>query len=217
MYQFLSKKKIKTTLTFESLSDFDQAYANKEIDFPVFVKPRRGSGSVGIHKIFSHQQLQELLETTVGEFIIQEFMSGDDCDTDVYVDCVSGEVISIFGKKKIETREGGASKTISFKDEKLFETVKKVVKHFNFYGPIDIDFFYQDGEYILSEINPRFGGAYIHAYGTGVDFFKYIIRNIKGLHNNEEIGQYEEDILMMMYDAVVIKKKSELIGGEIND
>ena len=74
----------------------------------------------------------------------------------------------------------------------------------------DMDFFYQNGQYYLSEINPRFGGAYLHAYGAGVDFVKLIRENVEGRENPENIGNYEEDVIMMMYDSVVIKKKSEL-------
>lgn len=84
-----------------------------------------------------------------------------------------------------------------------------------FNGPLDMDFFYQDGKYYLSEINPRFGGAYLHAYGAGVDFVKLIAENVKGIENQEIIGNYEEDVVMMMYDSVVIRKKSEIDASMI--
>ena len=74
-----------------------------------------------------------------------------------------------------------------------------------------MDFFIKDGEYYLSEINPRFGGAYLHAYGAGVDFIKLILNNIEGKENQSIIGQYDEDVIMMMYDDVVIKHKIELM------
>ena len=73
-----------------------------------------------------------------------------------------------------------------------------------------MDLWYKDGEFYLSEINPRFGGAYLHAYGAGVDFFKLIVNNMAGKANKSIIGQYEEDVLMMMYDAVVIVNKKDL-------
>ena len=69
-----------------------------------------------------------------------------------------------------------------------------------------MDFFYQDGMYYLSEINPRFGGAYLHAYGAGVDFVKLIKNNLNGIENPPVFGNYEDDIVMMMYDSVVITK-----------
>ena len=80
------------------------------------------------------------------------------------------------------------------------------MKKFNFVGPNDMDFFFKDGKYYLSEVNPRFGGAYLHAYGAGVDFVECIVNNINNISNEKIIGQYEDDIVMMMYDSVVIKK-----------
>ena len=72
----------------------------------------------------------------------------------------------------------------------------------------------KDGEHYLSEINPRFGGAYLHAYAAGVDFIKMILRNMDGMENDSVIGQYDEDIMMMMYDDVVIRRKSELLSAD---
>lgn len=132
-------------------------------------------------------------------------MDGDDIDADVYIDTISHKPVSIFTKRKLETKIGGAIKTISFKDSKLFKLIEEVVTKFQFNGPIDIDFFYKDGEYYLSEINPRFGGAYLHAYGCGVDFIKLIVNNLNGIENEPEFGNYDEDVLMMMYYSVVIR------------
>ena len=143
-------------------------------------------------------------------------MDCEDFDADVYIDTISNKAVSAFSKKKIETRIGGASKTISFKDEKLFTFIKEIVEHFNFNGPVDMDFFYKDGKYYLSEVNPRFGGAYLHAYGAGVDFPKLIFNNINGIENECEIGNYNSDVLMMMYDEVVITTKDKL-KGDYND
>ena len=143
-------------------------------------------------------------------------MTEGDCDADVYVDTISHKPVAAFSKKKIETRIGGASKTISFKDPKLFSFIEEVCDALELNGPCDMDFFIKDGEYYLSEINPRFGGAYLHAYGVGVDFIQLILNNIDGKTNKSTIGNYEEDILMMMYDAVVIRKKSELMEGDFS-
>ena len=96
----------------------------------------------------------------------------------------------------------------------MFEFVKQVCAVLELNGPCDMDFFIKDGEYYLSEINPRFGGAYLHAYGAGVDFIKLIMNNIRGIENQPQIGNYEDDVIMMMYDDVVITKKSELLSGE---
>lgn len=212
MYKYLVSKGIRTPLTFNNLDKFKKALAAGEISFPVFMKPVCGSGSVGAHKVETLEMVEKDWNSRQFDYIIQELMTEGDRDVDVYVDCISHKAVAAFSKKKIETRIGGASKTISYKDEKLFEFIRQICDVFKFNGPLDMDFFLKDGEYYLSEINPRFGGAYLHAYGAGVNFHKLITNNINGIVNEDEIGNYEEDILMLMYDDVVIKHKSELVN-----
>lgn len=215
MYKFLSSHNIPTVMTWGSIEDFSKSYNENKVDFPVFVKPRTGSGSVGARKIISYELLEEAMSEEPG-LIIQEFMDCEDLDADVYIDTISHKAVSIFSKRKVETRIGGASKTISFKDPKLFEFISEIVDTMKFNGPVDMDFFYKDGKYYLSEINPRFGGAYLHAYGAGIDFIKLIEKNLKGFENIAKFGTYDEDIVMMMYDSVVIRRQSE-IRGTINE
>lgn len=210
MYEYLVRNGIKTVLTFGNIDTFEIAYTEGKINFPVFVKPRTGSGSVGARKI---DTLGELRVAMIEEpdLIIQEFMCNAlDIDADIYIDTISHKPVSIFSKKKLETKIGGASKTISFNDNKLVEFVCDALNIFKFNGPIDMDLWYRDGEYYLSEVNPRFGGAYLHAYGAGVDFVKLIQRNINGEENEAVFGNYEENIVMMMYDSVVITKIDDL-------
>ena len=211
MFNHLRENNIPTVLTYDTLEHFLEGLERGHIDFPVFIKPRTGSGSVGIHKIHNMKELRAKIEEGEHEYVIQEFMDCVDCDADVYIDCVSHKPVSIFTKHKLETRLGGASKTISFKDQELFDFIKSICKVLEFNGPVDMDFWYRDGVYYLSEVNPRFGGAYLHAYGAGIDFISLILNNIKGIENEENIGEYDEDIIMMMYDDVVIINKSNLI------
>lgn len=209
MYKFLCQRNIPTVLTYGDIDSFENGLKRNEINFPVFVKPRKGSGSVGARKINTLSELRVAMMENP-QLIIQELMNGLDLDADVYVDTISHQVVSAFSKKKLSTTIGGANKTVSFKDEKLFECIKNIVEHLELNGPNDMDFFYKDGTYYLSEINPRFGGAYLHAYGAGVDFVKLIEKNVERKANIQNIGDYDEGVVMMMYDSVIIKKKEEL-------
>ncbi|WP_185752383.1 ATP-grasp domain-containing protein [Butyrivibrio sp. AE2032] len=210
MYRYLSEKGVNTVRTFGNIGDFKAAFNAGEISFPVFVKPRTGSGSVGARRVESLELLEELMARDES-LIVQELMTGKDMDADIYVDTVSHEPVAVFSKKKISTTIGGANKTISFKDQALFDFVTDALKVFEFNGPLDMDLFYQDGKYYLSEINPRFGGAYLHAYGAGVDFIKFIYNNVVNKQANKPcIGEYEEDVVMMMYDSVVIDSLAHL-------
>ena len=216
MFKYLHAKGVRTVLTYNSLEGLKEGLDKGEISFPVFMKPISGSGSVGIGKVNNWQEAEAKFNDGKFTYIIQELMTGGDCDADVYVDCISHKPVAAFSKKKIESRIGGASKTISFKDQKLFDFIEQVCSVLELNGPCDMDFFIKDGEYYLSEINPRFGGAYLHAYGAGVDFIKLILKNIHGEENMSEIGNYEEDVLMMMYDDVVIVKKEDLLSDNFS-
>ncbi len=209
MHDHAIKHHIPTITTYGSMASFKEAYDQGRCSFPVFVKPRTGSGSVGAQCVNRLEELERLFLMD-NSLIIQELMVGEDIGVDIYIDTLSKKPVRIFPKKKLETKIGGATKTISFKDERLIQVVKKIVDSLDFNGPIDIDFFYQDGIYYLTEINPRFGGAYLHAYGAGVDFVHCIVNNLNGFENNPDFYSYEEDIVMMMYDSVVIKNMSEL-------
>ena len=214
MFMHLRQKGVRTVLTYNTLASFQEGLRAGEIAFPVFMKPVTGSGSVGVARCDTMQEVEKKWYDGKFTYIIQELMTGGDCDADVYVDCISHKPVAIFSKKKIESRIGGASKTISYKDPKLFSFVEKVCSVLELNGPCDMDFFVKDGKYYLSEINPRFGGAYLHAHAAGVDFIKLILRNMDGKANESIIGQYDDDVIMMMYDDVVIKRKSELLSGD---
>ena len=212
MFKFLREQGIRTAMTWGTFDEVKAAIDAGEVTLPVFVKPRTGSGSVGARKVLDIETLHAAFEQDPS-LIAQELMTGEGCfdlDADVYVDTITHKPVAIFSKRKISTTIGGANKTISFKDQKLFDFAQEALSKFKFNGPIDADFFYKNGEYYLSEVNPRFGGAYLHAYGAGVDFIKLIDRNLRGLENEVQIGNYEEGVVMMMYDSVVIKKNGEL-------
>jgi carbamoyl-phosphate synthase large subunit len=209
MFKHMWANGIPTVQTYGTLEEAQNAIEKNKLSFPVFVKPRTGSGSVGARKVNNLEELVSAMRDDES-LIIQEFMDGIDLDADVYVDTQSRQVVSAFSKRKISTTIGGANKTISFKDKELFSLIHKIADVLELYGPNDMDFFYKDGQYYLSEINPRFGGAYLHAYGAGVDFIKLIEQNLKGKVNTPHFGDYEDGVVMMMYDSVVIKGQAEL-------
>lgn len=205
MYQWLCDMGYRCA---KSYVDKDAFYADVEagkIDYPVFVKPVRGSASVAISKVYDKETV-ELLFAHNDNLMIQEFLNGQEIGADVYIDMVSGEVVSIFTKKKIVMRAGETDKAVSFKDEKLFALIEKFAKESGWSGQIDIDIFDVNGEYYISEVNPRFGGGYPHAYECGCDHMSLICNNLSGIANAKNIGVYDENIYMMKYNEIMIRR-----------
>lgn len=205
MFEKLTELGIPTGRCFMDVQEFERAVEKGEIAYPVFVKPAKGSASININKVTCREEV-ELLCRHNEDMMIQEYMDGTEYGVDVYVDMLTGKVTSIFVKEKVKMRAGETDKSVSVKDAKLFGLIKKFVESVGFCGIIDIDIFKVDGTYYISEVNPRFGGGYPHAYACGVNVPAQIIRNLEGAANEENIGDYEENICMMKYNEIMIRK-----------
>lgn len=205
MYDWLVENGFNTAKSYNSKEKFIMDLNKGIISFPVFVKPVKGSASVSISKVEDLDTIELLFEKD-DNLMVQEFVDGQELGVDVYIDLISNEIVSIFAKKKLVMRAGETDKAISFKNEKLFNLVKEFVNKFGYKGQIDIDIFDVNGKYYISEVNPRFGGGYPHAYECGVDHMKLIVNNLLGNINKENIGDYKENMLMMKYFELMVKE-----------
>ena len=193
MYTFLKENGFKTAKSYIDKNKFYQDLNKGNIKFPVFIKPVKGSASINISKVNSKEEV-DLLFSLYDNLIIQEFLDGQEIGADVYIDPISKKVVSIFTKEKIKMRAGETDKSRSFKDEKLFKLITELVEKIGYVYMIDMDLFRINGEYYISEINPRFGGGYPHAYESGVDFPKLIINTLNNQENINQVGIYKENI-----------------------
>lgn len=204
-YQFCKENDFPAVRSYVNLKEFEEGYRSGNIDFPVFIKPRNGSCSMNIQKINNMEDLY-FNYARYPNLIIQEYMDGEEYGADVYIDVLSEEIVSIFTKKKLLMRAGETDKSVSVKENNLFDLIDKFVKKAGFVGQIDIDIFKANGKYYFSEVNPRFGGGYPHAYECGCNFPKYMLKNLNNQKNVPLIGRYEEDVYMMKYLDLKIKK-----------
>ena len=205
MYQWLESNGYRCAKSYIEKEVFYEAVEKGDITYPVFVKPVCGSASMNISKVYDKEMIDLLYKYNNG-LMIQEFLDGQEIGADVYIDVISGETISIFTKKKLKMRAGETDKAVSFKDEKLFILVENFVKVAGYRGQIDIDIFDVGGEYYISEVNPRFGGGYPHAFECGCNHMKLILENLNGNINAKCIGNYEEGIYMTKYNEVITWK-----------
>lgn len=205
MYRWLTAHGYRTARSWTDKAAFFAALDSGAARFPVFVKPVRGSASISISKVWDRETV-ELLLAHEPDLMIQEFLDGQEIGADVYIDMISGELISVFTKKKLRMRAGETDKSVSFRDPALFALIERFVLEAGFRGPIDIDIFDVDGSYYISEVNPRFGGGYPHALACGCDHMSMILRNLEGLPNEPRVGRYEEGVYMMKYNEVMIRR-----------
>ena len=204
MFQWLRSHDYNCAKSYVDKNEFFADVKTGKANYPVFVKPVRGSASIAISKVFDNETVDLLFDHS-DNLMIQEYLDGQEIGADCYIDLLSGELVSVFTKKKIVMRAGETDKSVSFKDEKLFELIKKFVNESGWRGQIDIDIFEINGEYHISEVNPRFGGGYPHAYECGADHMKLIVNNLNGIVNSDVIGNYKENVYMMKYNEIMIR------------
>ena len=206
MFKYLNSNGYKCAKSYIDKAEFYKDLESGKISFPVFVKPYKGSASININKVSSKEEINTLFDV-YDDLLIQEFLDGQEIGADVYVDPISKKVVSIFTKEKLKMRAGETDKARSFKDEKLFDLITDLVEKIGYEYMIDMDIFKVGNDYYISEINPRFGGGYPHAYECGINFPRLIINSMNGKKNKNEIGNYEENIYMMKYNEIKIISK----------
>ena len=186
---------LKAPKTYLHLKDVKQALAVNEISFPLFIKPRWGSGSIGLESIENMEELnlyycllKKKLKKTIlanvskgNEYIlIQEKLTGSEYGIDVIND-LKGNYITTCMKQKLAMRSGETDKAIIVnipEIKKIGETIGHNLKHIS---NLDVDIMQRaNGDYCVLEMNPRFGGGFPFSYEAGVNLPKAIIEWLKG-------------------------------------
>ena len=207
MYQWLAVHGYRCARSYMDVEAFLADMRAGLLSWPVFVKPAKGSASIAISTAYDEETVR-LLVSHGEEMMIQEFLDGQEIGADCYIDLHSGKTVSVFTKKKLVMRAGETDKAVSFREDKLFALITRFIDEMGLRGQIDIDIFEIGGEYYISEVNPRFGGGYPHAYACGVDHMTLIVNNLEGKENAVAIGQYEDGLIMMKYNEIMLRKGS---------
>ena len=154
LYTFLNGKvNMPLTLLFE------HANLPKDMNFPVIVKPRFGSGSRDIY-IANNEEELIFYAKKVPSPIIQEYIQGKEYTVDVLVDR-KGKCRIAVPRRRIDVRSGISVKgKIEFRED-LINLANRLTKLIKFFGPINFQAIinHSSDEYFLTEINPRISGG----------------------------------------------------------
>ncbi len=197
--QFLARHDLPVPRT-EMLADF--LAQPEDWHWPVILKPRRGSSSIGIHVVHKIQELQSLLPLS-GEYIAQECKIGDEYTVNVYFD-TSGKLRCAVPHQRLETRNGEVSKGFTQRHQGLLTLAQKMGEALP--GPraaLCFQAIIDDAAapWII-ELNARFGGGYPLAHKAGAHFSRWLLEERLGKAPSYA-DAWEADLLMLRYDAAV--------------
>jgi len=182
------------------------------VPFPVIVKPRHGSASVGVCRAQDREEMEFYLRR-IKDPMVEIELTGIEYTVNFYVSR-KGRVVSAVPHQRMEVRAGEVSKGVTVKHGGLMETARRLGEALpQAFGAMNFQCFLGvDGVARITEINGRFGGGYPLAYHAGADFPRWLIEAALGreVDRPEYFDQWDDGCTMLRYDDAVYVKKSEL-------
>ena len=167
--------------TYEITNISDIEICAKSLTYPVVVKLKNSTSSVGVNYAFSQEEFISTFKETILKFklepsdypLVQEYISGTGYGVSILMN--HGELRAIFTHKRLrEYPITGGPSTLreSVRHPEMESIAVKLLKHFNWHGIAMVEFKLDQhtNKPVLIEVNPRFWGSLNQAIASGVDF-----------------------------------------------
>jgi len=171
---YLQEKQLSHPPTITTPMQFEKEIQN--FSFPVLVKPRLAGNGEGIIKLLDIEELATYMKQNTNffeEFLIQEYIEGEDIDCSVL--CKDGKILANTIQKGL-SRNAKAYKPAEIIEfvhhSEVFETATKLMSSLQWNGIAHIDMRIRkfDGAVQIIEMNPRFWGSIEGSLYVGVNF-----------------------------------------------
>lgn len=176
----------------QDIEDFLQ-----HVKFPIIIKPRSGSGSIGFHKFNTEEEFRERLADksfNVDEYVVQEFIHFDHrIGTNLFVD-KKGNICTSYAVDVLRwfPPDGGPGVMIQTVDaHEILQYAGKLLQDLGWQGFANVAIMIdkESGEPRLLEINGRIPASVKVAYMLGYNISEQLLQMIYG----EEVTQYPEN------------------------
>jgi carbamoyl-phosphate synthase large subunit len=216
---FLLSIGLNSPKTFTDLQLAKGAIAKGELKYPLVLKPRWGSASIGIefpedaeemelaYKLLSKRLSRTILANASNTdiehaILIQQKLPGIEFGMDVLND-FEGNYVGTFVRKKLAMRSGETDKAISIIDERFEMIGRRISEQLKHIGNLDCDVFEVDGELYVLEMNPRFGGGYPFSHETGANTAEAYVGWMMGERDVSKSFNYRADEMYSKCDRLM--------------
>ena len=179
-----------------------------DLNYPVYVKPRFGRGSVNVFAVHNEAQLRLFLDY-VPDAIVQDHLAGTKFTVDVLSD-FEGRVLSIVPRERLVIRAGISDKGITRKHAEVIAFAKEIAEKLQIVGPANIQCKWDGRDVSLIEINPRFSGGIPLTIAAGADFPAWLVQLAAGMKLKAQIGNFQDSLAMMSFAESIFATESEL-------
>ncbi len=170
-----------------------------ELEYPVLVKARVGFGSRNIFRAHDATELEFFLARAPVASMVQRVCSGEEFSIDVFCD-VDRRCLNAIPRTMIESKGGESIKGMTIRDETLIELGRHVSETLGLVGPANIQCFREpDGTHPVTDINPRFGGAFPLPTAAGSRYPELALALAAGERPEPTVGDFREGVVMTRF------------------
>jgi len=149
-------------------------------DYPILIKPRRGSASKGIYiikdKIYQDYILSQI---DINKYVAQKYINGIEYTVDAYVSR-NGNFIGAVPRIRTSVTSGESTTATIINDDEIIEQTKLILAKFNLIGPLTLQFIRSENGLFFLELNPRFGGGVIASIEAGFNIPNIMLKDFLG-------------------------------------
>ena len=172
------------------------------IEYPVMVKPRRGSGARSIHHAADPSQARFFASYVPEPTMVQRAMGGPELSIDCLGD-LQGRCLNAIPRTMLESRGGESIKGQVVHDGELIELGRRVMEALRVRGPATIQVFRDPDIGIgITDVNTRFGGAFpapAYAALPGRSYPELIVALAAGERVEPHVGEFRAGITFTRY------------------
>jgi carbamoyl-phosphate synthase large subunit len=173
-----------------------------ELEYPVMVKPRRGSGARSIHLARDPAEATFFIGYVEEPTMVQRAMGGPEISIDCLGD-LDGRCLNAIPRTMLESRGGESIKGQVIHDEELIELGRRVVEALGVRGPATVQVFRDpDVGLGITDVNTRFGGAFpapVYAALPGRTYPELIVAMAAGETVEAHVGEFRSGMTFTRY------------------
>lgn len=169
--------------------------------YPCFIKPIRGSASLGTGMLRNEKELKAHVATYGDVMLVQEYVPGREYTIDVFR-TRSGQVKCVVPRQRLQVRSGEVEKGITVKNDTLIDATLQLTSCMgDLWGVFCCQCrWMENGPLRFFEINPRFGGGVPLSIAAGANFPLYLLQETLNLPVTAKLRQFTDNLLMLRYD-----------------
>jgi carbamoyl-phosphate synthase large subunit len=184
-----------------------------ELTFPVLVKARRGFGSRGIYRCKDRRELEFFLDYAQDDSMVQSVCSGEEFSIDLFCD-LDSRCLNAVPRTMIESKGGESIKGKTIRDAQLIEVGRHVSETLGLVGPANVQCFREpDGTHRVTDINPRFGGAFPLPTAAGSRFPELALAIAAGERPEPTLGEFRDGLVMTRFFSELVLSAG--VGGTL--